>query len=571
MKRLIYILLSLALPGLVQAVSNQVVLSQIGATYNRTAAEITAGVTPTNYGYPPGDVRRFGAVGNGSTDDSSAIQNALNVGGRIILPCSTFRVASGITVPQGSYLTGQTCGDSSTVTPGATLQCDLSVATCLTLGGSSATNGGVTVDSVRVTRAAGTIPANSIGVLVQNLYNVYLSNVFSQRHSIGFEFLSNGTSYGISAQADRLFTCAITDAHVVYNTWAELRITNSRFGCNGGADFTNNDFIRITGGSTSNAAAGPNTLYVANTQFNQGVNTVGCWLHFASQTPGSIADTGDLSFVNIHVETIGTAYVCSDSTWTSITRLKIDNAHFNTVKPFLSLNAATTANNWQFSNSYFAGAFSFAPASQFNFVSLSNNYFLGAVSTTGVSSSTWVSTGNTYDNGLTYAGSFGELTSVGDQMPSGSFTFTATGSAHNWANFDGSTFASGTWTPGVSFGGGTTGLTYSRQAGRYQIVGNQIIIGYSVILTAVGSSTGVAALTGLPFTVENIVGAAGGGGALNNYSNFSTLTGAVIASVNVGAATMNLLQTGSTGVSSVTNSNFTNTATLNGTAVYQWQ
>lgn len=48
--------------------------------YPRTAAEITAGVIPTNYIYPPGDLRRYGAVGDGSTDDSAAWQKAVNVG-----------------------------------------------------------------------------------------------------------------------------------------------------------------------------------------------------------------------------------------------------------------------------------------------------------------------------------------------------------------------------------------------------------------------------------------------------------------------------------------------------------
>jgi hypothetical protein len=42
----------------------------------RTSAEISAGVTPVNYAYPPGDVRRYGATGDGVTDDTFAIQQA---------------------------------------------------------------------------------------------------------------------------------------------------------------------------------------------------------------------------------------------------------------------------------------------------------------------------------------------------------------------------------------------------------------------------------------------------------------------------------------------------------------
>lgn len=44
--------------------------------YPQTAAEQSAGVTPTNYYYEPGDVRRYGAAIDGSTDDRTAIQAA---------------------------------------------------------------------------------------------------------------------------------------------------------------------------------------------------------------------------------------------------------------------------------------------------------------------------------------------------------------------------------------------------------------------------------------------------------------------------------------------------------------
>lgn len=45
----------------------------------RTSAEIAASVTPVNYAYQPGDVRRYGAVGNGVTSDTAAFQAAINV------------------------------------------------------------------------------------------------------------------------------------------------------------------------------------------------------------------------------------------------------------------------------------------------------------------------------------------------------------------------------------------------------------------------------------------------------------------------------------------------------------
>jgi hypothetical protein len=62
--------------------------------HKRTAAEIAAGVVPTNYAYLPNvpviDVRRYGAVLDGVTDDFIALSRALTVagivGGRVMIP-----------------------------------------------------------------------------------------------------------------------------------------------------------------------------------------------------------------------------------------------------------------------------------------------------------------------------------------------------------------------------------------------------------------------------------------------------------------------------------------------------
>lgn len=46
-------------------------------TDGRTAAERAASVVPTNYQFSPGDVRRYGAVLDGTTDDTTALTNAI--------------------------------------------------------------------------------------------------------------------------------------------------------------------------------------------------------------------------------------------------------------------------------------------------------------------------------------------------------------------------------------------------------------------------------------------------------------------------------------------------------------
>lgn len=73
-------------------------------TFGRTAAEIAAGVTPTNYQYFPLDIRRYGAAVNNASDDTSAWTSAL------LVASQTVSGAQGncVTMPQGvSVVSGQ--------------------------------------------------------------------------------------------------------------------------------------------------------------------------------------------------------------------------------------------------------------------------------------------------------------------------------------------------------------------------------------------------------------------------------------------------------------------------------
>jgi len=61
----------------------------------------------------------------------------------------------------------------------------------------------------------------------------------------------------------------------------------------------------------------------------------------------------------------------------------------------------------------------------------------------------------------------------------------------------------GSWTPGIAFGGAAVGVTYSLQFGHYVRVGNLVTASCHFTLTSKGTSTGNATITGLPFTTKN--------------------------------------------------------------------
>lgn len=86
-------------------------------------------------------------------------------------------------------------------------------------------------------------------------------------------------------------------------------------------------------------------------------------------------------------------------------------------------------------------------------------------------------------------------------------TQVASASANNLDDYE-----EGTWTMGVSFGNASVGITYSNNTGSYTKIGKQVTITGYVSMTNKGSSTGIAKITGLPFTI---------GSSTSNYSSVS--------------------------------------------------
>jgi len=128
-------------------------------------------------------------------------------------------------------------------------------------------------------------------------------------------------------------------------------------------------------------------------------------------------------------------------------------------------------------------------------------------------------------------------------------------------------YATGTWTPGIAFGGGTTGITYSSQVGYYTRIGNVVHISLIVSLSNKGSSSGQATVTGLPFTT----GAHSNTAVVSTFNSNITYTGfnAVVLQFNNSATTMGVIVSISGGAASpVSDTSFANTSAIVGSGFY---
>ncbi|MDA1120859.1 MAG: hypothetical protein O2887_10295 [Bacteroidetes bacterium] len=60
----------------------------------------------------------------------------------------------------------------------------------------------------------------------------------------------------------------------------------------------------------------------------------------------------------------------------------------------------------------------------------------------------------------------------------------------------------GFWNMLMSFGGASVGLTYHNNTGTYTKIGRQVTVNGFLYLNSIGSSTGVAEISGLPYTSD---------------------------------------------------------------------
>jgi hypothetical protein len=154
-------------------------------------------------------------------------------------------------------------------------------------------------------------------------------------------------------------------------------------------------------------------------------------------------------------------------------------------------------------------------------------------------------------------------TGVGIAFPADQTTVGASSDANTLDDYE-----EGTWTPGVSFGGASAGVTFSASnSGRYTKIGRSVTVIGILELTNKGSSTGSASITGLPFTVAS--GEPNYGGVDFGYVSSMTFADVPFGRTVAGATEVVLAETTNAGVATtITNSDFANNTTLRFTCTY---
>ena len=178
-------------------------------------------------------------------------------------------------------------------------------------------------------------------------------------------------------------------------------------------------------------------------------------------------------------------------------------------------------------------------------------------------------------SGYTTASERLRITQAGEvQISNGNLKFSTSGTGIDFSATSNSSgtmssellddYEEGSWTPTFTFGGNSTGLTYSSRGGLYTRVGRLVTCYCIIVLSNKGSSTGNVLITGLPYTATDLVAGTaieGGGHAVYQDNTVGTHVGPIQATVINNQSYFELYRVTSTSPGhsdSVTNGNVAN-------------
>lgn len=124
-------------------------------------------------------------------------------------------------------------------------------------------------------------------------------------------------------------------------------------------------------------------------------------------------------------------------------------------------------------------------------------------------------------------------------------------------------YETGTWTPQLMFGGSDTGVTYTLQYGDYIRIGQFVMLQCGITLSSKGTATGAVTVNNMPFDADPNYYP----GTLTFISGGNDLSGPQCRAIP--GKRISLFNTGTSGLSDLTDDNFTNNANFKLTLVHR--
>lgn len=367
------------------------------------------------------DVKTYGATGNGTTDDITAINSAISAaasagGGIVLFPRGTYRTSAEIAVTSSNiHLEGE--GIAASV-----IKCDLSVPKAVRFGYKGTTPGtsvpvvNNSVSKIAVTRATGTIPANSIGIAWDCFNYGSERDVFSERHYYPRSIDGGVDGISISWSGVNCYAANASRAYVLIKGAAGISFWNADFGRNGGESVDPVFCVEISGDA--------NEIHFTDASLiprGPGATPTDVF-GFTNYTNG----TGILSLINITTEQTRYPFT-SDANTPSINELKIVGGRWATSSNFFNLNSATQLSTFSLSGGAVNGSLNLTP---YQWAKVTGCFFGGPVTLTGTSATTTdcVFQGNTCNGDLILTGAWRKLRAdPKNNVVLGTYLDTATG------------------------------------------------------------------------------------------------------------------------------------------------
>ena len=285
--------------------------------------------------YVTTSVKNYGAVGDGVADDTTAIQNTINAvgaagGGVVFIPTGTYRTTAPLIVTaSGTSIIGQ--GFNSVI------KCDLAVTTAIQFGIASTVTAVFQcgLKSLRVTRAAGTPPANSIGVNYQLFNYCFDEDVYVDRHDINRKITGRSVGISIGWECLRPLSRSAKTYHILIEHVAGVKTFGGDIGNNAGDEYDCIAMVAVSGECNDVLFNGTNLI----------PRGPGAAKPFAVYFVDYVNVTGVFQFTDVNSENT-TYFISSNSGTPKIADLKIIGGRLAAESGSILLNAATRTSSW---------------------------------------------------------------------------------------------------------------------------------------------------------------------------------------------------------------------------------